>query len=44
MDSPNDGDSAAERPDTAGLAQQAPIWPKVTTDYRGSLSSTTAFW
>ena len=36
MDSPEDGDAAASisirRP-----AQQAPIWPKVATDYHGAL-------
>jgi hypothetical protein len=37
MDSPEDGDAAVEHPDTAGSAQQVPIWPKVATDYHGAL-------
>lgn len=37
MDSPKDGASAAGRLDTAGSAQPASIWPKVTTDYHGAL-------
>jgi len=37
MDSSEDGDTAAERRDTAGPAQQASTWPKVTTDYHGAL-------
>ena len=37
MDSPKDDASAAEHLDTAGSAQSASIWPKVTTDYHGAL-------
>ena len=37
MDSPEDSDTAAEHPDTAGSAKQVPIWPKVATDYHGAL-------
>jgi hypothetical protein len=37
MDSREDGDTAAEHRDTAGSAQQVPIWPKVATDYHGAL-------